>query len=117
VVLCAGVQSAAWLTPLGLRVPLRPVYGYSVSAHMPDLEHGPRSGVMDERYKVAISRLGQRVRVAGSAQIGGQPDAISARAVQTLYKVLDDWFPAPRGARAACRCGRARAPCCPTARR
>ncbi len=93
VVLCAGVQSAAWLTPLGLRVPLRPVYGYSVSAHMPDLEHGPRSGVMDERYKVAISRLGQRVRVAGSAQIGGQPDAISARAVQTLYKVLDDWFP------------------------
>lgn len=93
VVLCAGVQSAAWLAPLGLRVPLRPVYGYSVSAHMPDLEHGPRSGVMDERYKVAISRLGQRVRVAGSAQIGGQPDAISARAVQTLYKVLDDWFP------------------------
>ena len=93
VVLCAGVQSAAWLTPLGLRVPLRPVYGYSVSAHMPDLEHGPRSGVMDERYKVAISRLGQRVRVAGSAQIGGQPDAIAPRAVQTLYKVLDDWFP------------------------
>ena len=93
VVLCAGVQSAAWLAPLGLRVPLRPVYGYSVSAHMPDLEHGPRSGVMDERYKVAISRLGQRVRVAGSAQIGGQPDAIAPRAVQTLYKVLDDWFP------------------------
>ena len=93
VVLCAGVQSAAWLTPLGLRVPLRPVYGYSVSAHMPDLEHGPRSGVMDERYKVAISRLGQRVRVAGSAQIGGPPDAIAPRAVQTLYKVLDDWFP------------------------
>jgi len=93
VVLCAGVQSGAWLAPLGLHVPLRPVYGYSVSAHMPDLEHGPRSGVMDERYKVAISRLGQRVRVAGSAEIGGRPDAINARAMQTLYKVLDDWFP------------------------
>ena len=93
VVLCAGVQSGAWLAPLGLHVPLRPVYGYSVSAHMPDLAHGPRSGVMDERYKVAISRLGQRVRVAGSAEIGGRPDAINARAMQTLYKVLDDWFP------------------------
>jgi len=93
VVLCAGVQSGAWLAPLGLHVPLRPVYGYSVSAHMPEPVIGPRSGVMDERYKVAISRLGQRVRVAGSAEIGGRPDAINARAMQTLYKVLDDWFP------------------------
>ncbi len=93
VVVCAGVQSPALLAPLGLRIPLRPVYGYSVSAPMPDLAHGPRSGVMDERYKVAISRLGQRVRVAGSAEIGGRPDAINQRAVQTLYKVLDDWFP------------------------
>ena len=93
VVVCAGVQSPALLAPLGLRIPLRPVYGYSVSAHMPDISHGPRSGVMDERYKVAISRLGQRVRVAGSAEIGGRPDAINQRAVQTLYKVLDDWYP------------------------
>ena len=60
---------------------------------MPDGGLGPRSGVMDERFKVAISRLGQRVRVAGSAEIGGRPDAINHRAVQTLYKVLDDWYP------------------------
>ncbi len=60
---------------------------------MPEPVIGTRSGVMDERYKVAISRLGQRVRVAGSAEIGGRPDAINARAMQTLYKVLDDWFP------------------------
>ena len=93
VVLCAGVQSAELLAPLGLRLPLRPVYGYSVSAHMPDPVLGPVSGVMDERYKVAISRLGQRVRVAGSAEIGGRSDVLNERAVQTLYKVLDDWFP------------------------
>jgi D-amino-acid dehydrogenase len=49
---------------------------------------------MDERYKVAITRMGQRVRVAGSAEIGGRPDAINEQAVQTLYKVLHDWFPA-----------------------
>jgi D-amino-acid dehydrogenase len=48
---------------------------------------------MDERYKVAISRLGNRVRVAGSAEIGGSPDRKRAASIQTLYKVLHDWFP------------------------
>ena len=93
-VLCAGVQSAELLRPLGIALPLRPVYGYSISAHIPEPVHAPRSGVMDERYKVAITRMGQRVRVAGSAEIGGRPDAINEQAVQTLYKVLHDWFPA-----------------------
>ncbi len=48
---------------------------------------------MDERYKVAISRLGNRVRVAGSAEIGGYPANKRPAAIQTLYKVLHDWFP------------------------
>jgi D-amino-acid dehydrogenase len=48
---------------------------------------------MDEAYKVAISRLGQRVRVAGSAELGGRADTMSERPVATLYKVLHDWFP------------------------
>jgi glycine/D-amino acid oxidase-like deaminating enzyme len=55
--------------------------------------NAPRSAVMDERYKVAISRLGQRVRVAGSAEIGGSLDTMNPAAIQTLYKVLHDWFP------------------------
>ncbi len=92
-VVCAGVQSPELLAPLGLRLPLRPVYGYSISAHVPEPVFAPRSGVMDERYKVAISRMGQRVRVAGSAEIGGQPEAMNQSALQTLYKVLSDWFP------------------------
>ena len=49
--------------------------------------------LMDERYKVAISRLGNRVRVAGSAEIGGAPAYKRPAAIQTLYKVLHDWFP------------------------
>ena len=48
---------------------------------------------MDERFKVAISRLGNRVRVAGSAEIGGSLGKHRASSVQTLYKVLHDWFP------------------------
>ncbi|MEO7115485.1 MAG: FAD-dependent oxidoreductase, partial [Caldimonas sp.] len=53
----------------------------------------PRSALMDERYKVAISRMGNRVRVAGSAEIGGDADQQSDAAQATLDKVLDDWFP------------------------
>ena len=93
VVMCAGVTSAALLRPLGLRIPIAPVYGYSISAHIREPLNAPRSAVMDERYKVAISRLGQRVRVAGSAEIGGSPSHKRAGALRTLYKVLHDWFP------------------------
>ncbi len=93
VALCAGLQSASLLRPLGLRVPMAAVHGYSLSAPIREPLNAPRSAVMDERYKVAISRLGQRVRVAGSAEIGGSPARHSRAAVATLYKVLHDWFP------------------------
>lgn len=93
VVVCGGVTSAALLRPLGLRVPLAAVHGYSISAPIREPLNAPRSGLMDERYKVAISRLGNRVRVAGSAEIGGDPRHLRPAAIQTLYKVLHDWFP------------------------
>ncbi|MBB1599189.1 D-amino acid dehydrogenase [Variovorax sp. UMC13] len=93
IVMCAGVASAALLRPLGLRIPLTPVYGHSVSANVREPLNAPRSAVMDERYKVAITRMGLRVRVAGSAEIGGSLDTMNPAALQTLYKVLHDWFP------------------------
>jgi D-amino-acid dehydrogenase len=93
IVVCAGVASAALLRPLGIRRPLAPVYGHSVTAHIREPLNAPRSAVMDERYKVAISRMGLRVRVAGSAEIGGSLDTMNPAALQTLYKVLHDWFP------------------------
>jgi D-amino-acid dehydrogenase len=55
--------------------------------------NAPKSAVMDERFKVAISRLGNRVRVAGGAELGGQPGKKRVAAIRTLYKVLQDWFP------------------------
>lgn len=93
VVLCAGVDSARLLQPLGLKIPLAAVHGYSVSATVRETLNAPRSAVMDERYKIAIARLGNRVRVAGSAELGGRPGKQRDDAVQTLYKVLHDWFP------------------------
>jgi len=93
VVVCSGLASASLLRTVGLRVPLAAVHGYSISAPIREPLNAPRSGVMDDRYKVAISRLGNRVRVAGSAEIGGQPNRKRPAAIRTLYKVLQDWFP------------------------
>jgi D-amino-acid dehydrogenase len=93
VMVCGGVDSAALLRPLGVDIPLASVYGYSISAPIREPLNAPRSGLMDERFKVAISRMGSRVRVAGSAEIGGTLERKRASSIQTLYKVLHDWFP------------------------
>lgn len=93
IVMCAGLASAQLLKPMGLKIPMAAVYGYSISAPIREPLNAPRSSVMDERYKVAISRLGNRVRVAGSAEIGGTLKGKRAASIQTLYKVLHDWFP------------------------
>lgn len=93
VVMCAGLASAELLKPLGLKIPMAAVYGYSISATIREPLNAPRSALMDERYKVAISRLGNRVRVAGGAEIGGSLQGRRASSLQTLYKVLHDWFP------------------------
>jgi D-amino-acid dehydrogenase len=93
VVLCAGLASAELLRPLGLKIPVIAVYGYSISAPIREPLNAPQSALMDERYKVAISRLGNRVRVAGSAELGGSLESKRASSIQTLYKVLQDWFP------------------------
>jgi D-amino-acid dehydrogenase len=92
-VCCAGLASADLLRPLGLRLPMAAVYGYSITAAVREPLNAPRSAVMDERFKVAITRLGQRVRVSGSAEIGGLPEKKRPSSLQTLYKVLHDWFP------------------------
>ena len=97
VVLCAGVAAARLARTVGLRLPLVPVYGYSATMPLRDsvaaFSQGPQSGLMDERYKVAITRLGQQIRVAGSAELGGQAGHMAVSAQATLYKVLQDWFP------------------------
>jgi len=93
VVMCAGLASARLLQPLGMKIPMAAVYGYSLSAAVREPLNAPRSAVMDERYKVAVARLGNRIRVAGSAELGGHIDRKRASSIQTLYKVLHDWFP------------------------
>ncbi|WP_428032392.1 D-amino acid dehydrogenase [Ancylobacter sp.] len=70
-VVALGSYAPALLAPLGLRLPVYPVKGYSLTAPIVDEARAPVSTVMDETYKVAITRLGDRIRIGGMAEIAG----------------------------------------------
>lgn len=96
VVLAAGIESAQLLRSLGIHLPLCPVRGYSATAVIRDLDTAPRGALMDEAYKVAITRMGNRIRVAGIAELGARNstnNTMHAAAQRTLSMVCDDWFP------------------------
>jgi D-amino-acid dehydrogenase len=97
VVVCAALDSRELLRPHGLTLPLQPVYGYSITLPVRQFEAhpdvGPHAALIDERYNVAISRLGDRVRVAGGVELGGAPGALAKAPITTLHRVLQDWFP------------------------
>ncbi len=92
-VVAGGVDSAALLAATGLRLPLAAVKGYSVTAPITAFDHAPFVSVMDETYKVAITRMGNRMRVAGTAELGTRGMALRDGALRTLLKVAQDWFP------------------------
>lgn len=93
VVLCAGVASAALLQPMGLRLPLVALHGYSISAPLREALHAPLSAVVDARHQVSITRLGRRVRVSGGAELGRSSSTAHPSTLRLLYQVLNDWFP------------------------
>ncbi|KVN19410.1 MULTISPECIES: D-amino acid dehydrogenase [unclassified Burkholderia] len=99
IVVALGVDSAALLARMGIRVPLYPVKGYSATLPIADAEKAPRAALMDESLKTAITRFGPTLRVAGTAELGDRRATLRAQALRTLMKVLDDWF--PHAARAA----------------
>lgn len=92
-VVAGGVDSLALLRPLGIRPPLMAVKGYSATVPITALERAPMTGVMDETFKVAITRMGNRLRIAGTAEIGTSGMRLRDSALSTLMKVASDWFP------------------------
>lgn len=93
VVLAAGVDSARLLAPLGIRVPLYPIKGYSATVSIKNFDDAPLAALMDESYKVAITRMGSRIRIAGTAELGSRALTLRDAALRTLMKVGNDWFP------------------------
>ncbi|NHV32145.1 D-amino acid dehydrogenase [Burkholderia sp. D-99] len=93
IVVALGVDSAGLLRPHAIDVPLYPVKGYSATLSVVDDEKAPHAALMDESLKTAITRFGPTLRVAGTAELGNRHAALRQQALDTLMKVLDDWFP------------------------
>ncbi len=93
VVLALGSYSTALLAPLGIRIPVYPVKGYSITVPITDAAAAPESTIMDETHKVAVTRLGDRIRVGGTAELAGFSTALRESRRRTLEHVVSDLFP------------------------
>jgi D-amino-acid dehydrogenase len=69
------------------------VKGYSITVRVVDPAAAPVSTVMDESYKVAITRLGERIRVGGTAELSGYSNVLHPARRATLDHSLTDLFP------------------------
>lgn len=92
-VVAMGSYSTRLLRPVGVDLPVYPVKGYSISAPIADESVAPVSTVMDESYKVAITRLGDRVRVGGMAELSGFSTDLPPRREATLKHSVGTLFP------------------------
>lgn len=92
-VMALGSYSSQLLKLVGIDIPVYPVKGYSITVPVVSPEDAPHSTVMDETYKVAITRLGNRVRVAGTAELTGHDLSLHEERRQTVRFVVADLFP------------------------
>ncbi|RVU45493.1 FAD-dependent oxidoreductase [Rubrivivax rivuli] len=97
VIACTGADAAPLLARAGVKLPLVALHGYSVTAPLRHLDGlpppGPRAALIDAREQVTLTRLGQRVRVSGMGELGGDLADVSLPPLRRLYRVLDTWFP------------------------
>jgi len=100
-VLALGSYSRELLAPLGLDLPVYPLKGYSLTVPITDADAAPVSTVMDETYKIAITRFDDRIRVGGMAEVAGFDLRLNPRRRATLEKVVTDLFPRGGDVRAA----------------
>ncbi|MXV07747.1 MULTISPECIES: D-amino acid dehydrogenase [unclassified Xanthomonas] len=92
-VVALGSYSPGLLAPLGIRLPVYPLKGYSLTLPIRDAALAPTSTILDESYKVAITRFDERIRVGGMAELAGFDLSRPARRRATLEKVVNDLYP------------------------
>jgi D-amino-acid dehydrogenase len=91
-VVALGSYSTKLLHPL-LGIPVYPLKGYSLTLPVLNAAAAPSSTILDETYKVAVTRLGDRIRVGGMAEIAGFDLRLNPRRRATLEMVVNDLFP------------------------
>ncbi|MCA3187731.1 MULTISPECIES: D-amino acid dehydrogenase [unclassified Cupriavidus] len=96
VVVALGSWSTPFVKPVlpGLsNLPVYPLKGFSITVPLLDADKSPVSTVLDETYKVAITRFDDRIRVGGMAQIVGYDRSLDPNKRRTLEHVVTDLFP------------------------
>jgi D-amino-acid dehydrogenase len=92
-VVALGSYSPLMLRRIGVDLPVFPVKGYSLTMPITDPQGAPESTLMDETHKVAITRLGDRIRVGGMAELDGYSTKLRPSRRWTLEHVVTDLFP------------------------
>lgn len=92
-VMAMGSYAPLLLRPLGIRIPVYPMKGYSATVPIVDEEAAPVSTLVDDRYKVAVTRLGGRIRAAGTVEFAGYDLDLSPSSCATILHVVKDLFP------------------------
>ena len=93
-VLALGSYSPLFLKPLGVRLPVYPAKGYSVTLALPDGVAAPTVSLTDDGHKIVISRLGQTLRVAGTAEFNGYDTSVNPVRCAALRRRIGEIFPA-----------------------
>ena len=96
VVICAGVNTQKFASALGDKMNVYPVKGYSVTIDLKDeisKECAPTVSLIDQPVKIVASRLGDRFRVAGTAELAGLNTDIRQDRIRPLLKWIEKYFP------------------------
>lgn len=97
-VVALGSYSPLLLRPLGVRLPVYPAKGYSATLPLAEGSPAPTVSLTDDGCKLVISRLGARLRVAGTAEFAGYDMALNATRCQALVRRIEEVFPEVRTA-------------------
>ncbi len=92
-VLACGSYSPLLLRPLGIRLPVYPLKGYSLTLPVADSAAAPVGTLTDETYKIVITRMGDRLRAAGTAELAGYDLSLPRARRETLAYAVRDLFP------------------------
>ena len=91
-VVALGAYSTELLKPI-VDIPVYPLKGYSITVPIVNAERAPVSTILDETYKIAVTRFDDRIRVGGMAEIAGFDLRLNPRRRETLEMVVNDLFP------------------------
>ncbi|MGR8919129.1 MAG: D-amino acid dehydrogenase [Gammaproteobacteria bacterium] len=92
-VVAAGSHSPGIVRTAGLRLPVQPVKGYSLTLPMDNWAPAPRVPVIDEHYHAAVCPLGGQLRVAGTAEFAGFDAALTRARLDNLYRLVEHVYP------------------------